>query len=169
MIRPWFRSRFFWLGIPGLLFLFWAWVDSENHIVLLRHANLTSETALLHWAGGVSISRIGPLATDDVITFSLQGRMFQSVEYSYFPRPVVPKWYYDRKIVAASLNGNPDASPRPDFWSVPTLSGGTSWAFLLPYWLNILCYLGIWITGTVLWQRRKVRLGVPAVSTSPPP
>jgi hypothetical protein len=25
MIRPWYRSLLFWLGIPGLLFLLWLW------------------------------------------------------------------------------------------------------------------------------------------------
>ena len=25
MIRPWYRSRLFWLGIPGLVFLLWSW------------------------------------------------------------------------------------------------------------------------------------------------
>ncbi|WP_341407860.1 hypothetical protein [Luteolibacter soli] len=27
MIRPWYRSRLFWLGLPGLLFLVWGWID----------------------------------------------------------------------------------------------------------------------------------------------
>ena len=30
MIRPWYRSRLFWLGVPGLVFLIWLWADSEN-------------------------------------------------------------------------------------------------------------------------------------------
>ena len=30
-LRPWYRSRFFWAGIPGLLFLLWAWWDSGAH------------------------------------------------------------------------------------------------------------------------------------------
>ena len=25
MIRPWYRSRLFWLGLPGLVFLLWLW------------------------------------------------------------------------------------------------------------------------------------------------
>jgi hypothetical protein len=28
MIRPWYRSRLFWLGLPGLVFLMWLWRDS---------------------------------------------------------------------------------------------------------------------------------------------
>jgi hypothetical protein len=31
MIRPWYRSRVFWAGLPGLLFLLWAWWDSGAH------------------------------------------------------------------------------------------------------------------------------------------
>lgn len=26
MIRPWYRSRLFWLGVPGLVFLLWVWI-----------------------------------------------------------------------------------------------------------------------------------------------
>ena len=36
-IRPWYRSRFFWAGIPGLLFLLWAWWDSGAY-----HSHATS-------------------------------------------------------------------------------------------------------------------------------
>lgn len=28
MIRSWYRSRLFWLGVPGLVFLVWLWVDA---------------------------------------------------------------------------------------------------------------------------------------------
>jgi hypothetical protein len=31
-LRPFYRSRLFWLGLPGLVFLLWAWVDSYWHV-----------------------------------------------------------------------------------------------------------------------------------------
>ncbi|MEK7949728.1 hypothetical protein [Luteolibacter soli] len=30
-----FRSRAFWLGVPGLVFLLWAWVDSMRYATLI--------------------------------------------------------------------------------------------------------------------------------------
>ena len=32
-----FRSRAFWFGVPGLMFLLWAWADSMRYNLSLIH------------------------------------------------------------------------------------------------------------------------------------
>ncbi|MEK7951669.1 hypothetical protein [Luteolibacter soli] len=32
MRRPFYKSRLFWCGVPGLVFLVWAWVISFHHV-----------------------------------------------------------------------------------------------------------------------------------------
>jgi hypothetical protein len=36
MIRPWYRSLLFWLGLPGLVFLLWGWADSTRFLSILK-------------------------------------------------------------------------------------------------------------------------------------
>lgn len=50
MIRPWYRSRLFWLGLFGLVFGLWLWWDSMHH----------STTFWVSWEGRPDGSVFGP-------------------------------------------------------------------------------------------------------------
>lgn len=158
MIRPWYRSILFRLGLPGLLLLIWAWADSNHYASLLRRAGLASETGLFHWGGGMAISRVSQLSKNDAVGFSVGTRMFEPMEYPMFSRSAVPPWSFSRKALLALPDRYPGPGLRPGFWRSPSPSGATSWTVLLPHWLLILCYLATWMGGMALWQHRKVRL-----------
>jgi hypothetical protein len=52
MIRTWYRSRLFWLGIPGLLFLIWGWRQSNlRSVEIYWGARLD---LFLAWGAGVA-------------------------------------------------------------------------------------------------------------------
>jgi len=155
MIRPWYRSRLFWLGLPGLLFLLWAWASSNfvRHILFLPGSELNStQGKLLWWASdsdgtydvqldyrtsGVTVVTIGPgelyfagcvfLTTGDVES--------QSVE------PGDQCWFPALRLQSVDLNA------------------ATYYRLVaLPYWLLTAGYAALLASGIHRWQRRKVRL-----------
>jgi hypothetical protein len=155
MIHPWYRSRLFWLGLPGLVFLLWAWVNSNfvRHTVFLRDSALNSTQGKLLWwgsdsdgthdvlldyrTGEVTVATIGPgelymagcvfLTTGDV-----DSEPVEPGEQSWFP---VPRWQF------VDLNA-------------------ATWyrLIVLPYWLLTAGYAAILAFGLHRWQRRKLRL-----------
>ena len=57
MIRPWYRSVLFWLGIPGLLFLLWAWWHSNSFhraVFLSESSHLSTTQGKVLWFSGQS-------------------------------------------------------------------------------------------------------------------
>ena len=58
MIRPWYRSRLFWLGLPGLLFLLWAWLAFTDSVIQWRWSRLfpAAEVCLANGGGQLSVS-----------------------------------------------------------------------------------------------------------------
>jgi hypothetical protein len=57
--RPFYRSRLFWLGIPGLVFLLWAWWISTRLYLSAGFsgtnaigASLTDGEIVAHWTSG---------------------------------------------------------------------------------------------------------------------
>ena len=34
--RPFHRSRLFWLGLPGLIFLTWVWLGTRHHLAWVQ-------------------------------------------------------------------------------------------------------------------------------------
>lgn len=177
MIRPWYRSRLFWLGLPGLAFLLWAWWDSGKSysgITWVRSRSLVS----LYLSGG----RLCLVATDEtpVPTFSGPRLLFQREnEARSFDRTAV--------LFGGGLDRRERASRRyfgPGLyrlhWSIPYIPAGTPatavvtitsrlsyWEWGAEWWLLVTVYWLIFSLVIVVWQRRKARLL--KLQSAPPP
>jgi hypothetical protein len=161
MIRPWYRSRLFWLGLPGLLFLCWAW-NRSNSTRAITHLGPSSG-----WAGsghGNFLWFRVRTKGDELIGLDL--RNGQASEEQYFnsssPKYAVPRG----STVTSPVSPAPPWFPEPR-WQAARLAAGTSLYASLPYWLLIVGYATLWLGGLAFWQRRKARLL--KRHTAPPP
>ena len=164
MIRPWYRSRLFWLGVPALVFLLWGWVESMRQEV--------SVTRLAH-EGEIVLASIGGLVKAEIYTSLDQG-------VSGKPPKIVTVRKSLSGYVRSSWNrgngGDEDVviyeEPKsgamfelthPIQWFQPPLKFGkdrtdwsiSPWSIRLAYWFLVLAYLAIWLSMVALWQRRK--------------
>jgi hypothetical protein len=132
MIRPWYRSRLFWLGFPGLLFLLWAAGLAKSSWPSYSYVSATQQVIAgwNHRKGMIVCVR--PISVPRV----QQGfRTFPYLmEYPWITN--VPGW------------PPPFASRRTE----------DSWNGFVAAWSLLPCYLGVWLTMTMWWQRRKARL-----------
>jgi len=151
------RSLTFWLGLPGLLFLLWAWADSFD------------------WRSGISIagkSGLGGLASDG------SSISFHWSHLAPVPSGVVPpvgEYEPPELPPTTSMDFYHESSTRgqrPLLWAQFERSSGTAGAVAsrmisVPYWIVTLAYIGLW--GAVVawrWQRsrRKPQVGPPHIS-----
>ena len=54
---PLLRSRALWFGVPTLLFLLWAWVDSTRNQSWLQKGSPWGSFAFEHWNSAIEIGR----------------------------------------------------------------------------------------------------------------
>jgi hypothetical protein len=163
MIRPWHRSRLFWLGLPGLVFLLWAW--GESNVVRLK--------TLVEPGWGWVWSSQGKLCWHDVNGDTSDWEV--TVDYregSLSVRPQeefviacgfpAPRGYIGRTpVMIAERRWFP-----PPRWEAVQLDASSSCRLVsLPYWLLTGSYAGLWLGGLSGWQRRKARL----MKIPPPP
>lgn len=161
MIRPWHRSRLFWLGIPGLVFLLWAWGKSNVVRVetSLRPGRACSSQGKLFWY------RV-EADTDRLVT----------VDYAEGNLLVLPNEYIVTACCFPVPRGFTTTEPvlpdhrrwfPPPRWRAEQLDALSYYRFVsLPYWLLTGGYAGVWLGGMGWWQRRKARLL--KASTMPP-
>jgi len=163
-IRPWYRSRLFWLGVPGLLFLVWAWGDSMR-----QEASVTR----LAPARTVVVSSIGGLLKCEVYQDDEGSGEFNEV----FTNQMNIRGY-ERNMEDPGNGGDEDVvryvSPKsgagfalthPIQWFQPPVTFGQTrtdwvvspWSFRLAYWFVVLGYISIWCFSIVWWQSRKFR------------
>jgi hypothetical protein len=150
MLRPVHRSRLFWLGLPGLVFLIWTWWDSGQHFAGLTWQR-RSETMEINVAAG----RLCMVSYRDLDEGAGQ-----------LPAPV--QYNVERRVITASL---PDSGARPRQFDTPRaiecLTGSAEDdPFEVTYetrgievacWLLVLVYLFLWSTALLTWQCRKSR------------
>ena len=155
MIRPWYRSRLFWLGLPGLVFLLWAWVNSNfvRHTVFLRDSALNSTQGKLLWWGsdsdGTRIVELDSRTGEVTIGTLGAGEMFFGS--CVFP---VPGDVDSEPVEPGEQSWFP--APR---WQFVDLNAATWYRLIvLPYWLLTAGYAAILAFGLHRWQRRKLRL-----------
>jgi len=153
--RPFYRSRLFWLGPPGLLFLLWAWWKS----------NVERFEAVTPSSGRVWSSQ-GKLFWHDA--YAAPGDWVIAVDYREGILSVRPQ----EEFVTNCWFGSPlgvirrttvmNAERRwfpPVRWEVKQLNASSSYRLIsLPYWLLTGSYAGLWLGGLSAWQRRKTRL-----------
>ena len=146
MIRPWHRSRLFWLGIPVLVFLLWGWLGFTGTDFLLSFHHGKGDLWGLVWGSGhygVHLS-----------TPRFQGRGYgYSIDFEkdLWERGTVvfaEQWTY--------YSGLKEQSSVPDWHRLEVAC-----------WVVVLAYVALWFTLLILWQRRKARLMNPKVDTLP--
>ena len=136
-VRPWYRSRLFWLGLFPLIFMLWAWRDSEEYVTFLSiesklmvvglgtiQSNVCLEFFSIDHGGGKIFANRYPV-TDD----------------SGDPYKVLLGWGFP-KAMEADLIGD-------DSYDVTYRWINIAW------WFIASIYLTLWLTSLCWWQRRK--------------
>jgi hypothetical protein len=143
MIRPWYRSRLFWLGLPGLVFLLWLWLAQAGQVFAFGHhaINGTSESTLR--TIGASEGSIYQITTRYHYGlgarhgfhwrgFNDSGAGLAPKRGTYFPRPFAiirrPLWRREHREIR------------------------------LAWWVAVFAYTAVWLGAVAVWHRRKARL-----------
>ena len=147
MIRPWYRSLLFWLGLPGLVFLLWGWADSTRFLSILKWQ---SKGVVLGFQSSGNPLRIDSFHCLDPgrrsdLTFDRfpVSRLPLAVEHPLFP-------------TAVRFGSIHDAS-----------NDSTTRMLVIAYWMKISAYAAVWIAFLAYWQRRKARLSRRAAAELP--
>ncbi len=127
------RFRLLWLGLPGLLFLLWAWVDSTHHGYGMGWGGKGLGLFFFHGDACVGIG------LDDA------SRREQGMD----------RWEWDPADPAARESDDP---PRLSPWlPAPQLlawhGDANVWRLLLPHWLLTGLYLAAWAAAA--WRQRR--------------
>jgi hypothetical protein len=154
MIRPWYRSRLFWLGIPGLMFLLWAWAKSHG----------TEMLTCLGASGGWGGSGYGKLMWfrvetkgDALVGLDLRnGQVCPQADTFFTSAPALAAPRFNTSFTSPLLP-EPQWFPAPG-WRSETVDAGSYLFLSLPYWLVTGLYGCAWVAGLVGWQWRKHRL-----------
>lgn len=133
MIHTWYRSRLFWLGLPGLLFLLSGWFLFPQTSTEIGWGWPDQQFWVGDRSGELVIASVQDPSSGLSIGFLADGRFhLPPSEAMYFPGAVRRE-----KLVFAPI-------------LLTTVSFG--------YWLLLLGYLAIWLPILAIWQRRKSRL-----------
>ena len=135
--KPFYRSRLFWLGLPGLVFLLWAGLGFSGRAVdagMRVHyydINLAVSDGYLA-AQYFDFTPIRHKQGSSPWVWRLEERIGESYSGSVF------------RVYPLSYNGEPGAI--------------TSYALEARFWFLTLLYLIAWFGILAAWQRRKARL-----------
>jgi hypothetical protein len=145
MLRPWHKSLLFRLGLPALLFLLWAWADSNSHgTTFLRvwgAPGLVRIQVIDHSRGAlrladqrIEIHRAVLSSRSEFGRTSLARRARE-----WFPAPLI-------KIARQAPSDIPGHLREPNTQSL----------LILPHWLLILLYLALWSLA-LSWRHRRIK------------
>lgn len=133
MIRPWYRSRLFWLGIPGLLFLLWWWLASQRPSGFVGWMNDDHFWSLGHSKGYVEILWIEDLG--EGFEYGTKG----------FRWDVLPQ----KKVIM----------PPPTRFERQEERGiRRETSFRIADWIFVLTYLSAWWAASRTFRNRRSRL-----------
>jgi hypothetical protein len=156
MIRPWYRSRLCWLGIPGLLFLLWAWWHSNFYhrtLILSESSHLSTTQGKLLWFSGLS---------DIEHDFDLNFRTGKVEVYEIVVGPGIFRTvnrYDPWSVFTVKVPAGDQAWFPPPRWQAREINRDTHFRLVsVPYWLLTGGYAAAWLGGVGLWQRRKWRI-----------
>ena len=138
-----FRLRSFWLGLPGLLFLVWAWADSMSYqsgVVFKQSLSMApgSKGSFNHFAGqSGGAFRVNWWSFDEATRTRLVSSEFKATREA---EPMVERFPAPGMVTL----------PRHEFY--PGILVGAK-RLTLPHWLLILVYLALW--GWLILRRWK--------------
>lgn len=152
MIRPWYRSRLFWLGLPGLVFMLCLWLAKADQVFAVGHYAITGPTgSTLRYIGASEGSIHQTTLRYNWVTGARLGFHWRGFNGSgaglapecatYFPRPFA--------IIRRPLWGRKHREIRLAWWAV------------------ISAYTAVWLGAVAGWQRRKARLSRRAAAELP--
>jgi phosphatidylglycerophosphate synthase len=142
MMRPWYRSRLFWLGLSVLVFFLWSWADSQRfeswiskegrgRILVLRQAEGTVSFLVVSYAGS------GPAGS------GFNAARSKVEADPYYEGPAKPRWF--GPAFHHWVWDIDEGAERQETWEVA-------------WWVIAAGYLVIWTGILVFWQRRRARL-----------
>ena len=132
MTSRWYQSRFFWFGLPGLLFVLWIWFA-----YLGMEASVSWGTRKAEYCLGCGDSSVGFVVNKHVLPYTgLEG----SPEQGFYWRQDLIEPEYRNPIFARALSFDTDRI-----------------GIFVGNWIIAVFYLTIWLGGLAIWQRRKRR------------
>ena len=145
-MRAFYKSRLFWLGVPGLVFLLWVWWDSGGYFSAVSY-DRTPET----WFVGVSEGCVTWTHSLDLKPRGLTmdglrvDRHSLADEYGVTVRrhfAVAPAFEKEVETVGVPAWGL-------EMWFHKVRAG---------LWVVVLGYVMVWLGSVVWWERRKARV-----------
>ena len=141
MVRRFYKSRLFWLGVPGLVFLLWVWWDSGRYESSVYWSEKKWEVFAGVYGGKAHFC----------LSWALGGTVFMEV--------------HDADRVEWGM-AKGDVNPRArrfDFvegFALETDSSADYRSFDLQVglWMIVASYVALWLGAVVVWERRKMRV-----------
>lgn len=139
MIRPWYRSSLFWLGLPGLAFLAFAWFHSYRVAEGLRYVEKHRQWTLASTGGYLCLVHLEAERPHSTFVGGLgwrtgPGNTRTDGDLPLFGAPVV--W---------------------DRFNPKTYSLVVSRSLGIAHWLLLATYLGAWVLALAGWRRHQRR------------
>lgn len=165
-LPPIHRSRLFWLGLPGLLFLLWGWWDSWQHYSEIAWVRPKSVVMAFDHRGyvGFAVTKEAPAPVFGGAKFQVQREdhapFWRDLGVSGFFGPEAKDLHEEARI--HFLPGLYHRRWSQPYLSSPSATGSCDW---LPYrelgadwWLLVVAYAFTWLLAMFGWRRRKRRL-----------
>ncbi len=126
--RPFYRSRLFWLGLLGLVFLLWGWWLSMEHYSFMGFGGAP------HWEVG-----------------QIRGELYAYWNSSGWPNLDYPHFEHQEMSMEEARNVRAEL----DLW--PGMEANLCFVVIPYYWVVLAC-AGVWLLTLAWWQCRKSRL-----------
>jgi len=163
MMRPFYRSRLFWLGVPGLVFLLWVWWDSGkwDSFVFWTRDGIIEEVRVtrgqVEWERSVyGIPELRRIVRDNFPNVFDSGRSKDRGEFGWADRG-------EMDLVSKQRERGFNFRKGVDWETGCVVKGGMAGpvevqGFRLALWVVVLGYVMAWLAAVWWWQRRKARV-----------
>lgn len=134
-IRPWYRSRLFWLGVPGLVFLMWGWWKSGSQMVRFDNGISDSNPAVGLFFDESCLMISWVFDPDSDLHFELEeAGMFEQTSHHSIG------WFSNRFGYELEQPGYRRFH-----------------LFYIPLWLAVAAYSVLWLGALLLWRRLQTK------------
>ena len=159
-MRPFYRSRLFWLGVPGLVFLLWVWWDSGKYESMARWIRGEVGDTVRVTGGLVEWQR--ETNTEPAVPMGAKTSLFDC----YRSVRAIEPWF---DLLAEEPEAPAERRRQFDFREAVTLGkidivcGSVPGALevvtrRVALWVVVAGYGVMWLGAVCWWQRRKTRV-----------
>lgn len=135
MIRPWYRSRLFWLGVPGLVFLMWGWWKSGSEMVRFDNGINDSNPAVALYFHERCLIFWWEFDREFEWRFEVaEAGMFEQASHHS------AGWFSNR------IGYEPEELGSRQFHQ-----------FYIPLWVAVAAYSLLWLWASLLWRRLQIK------------